>query len=109
MKKTFGFILVCFILILLILFSMSGCGATGYGEDVAAKDKNIASDFVNIAGEDNLYYCRDTYVVYWIGSFYQGNIVADDYVTSFMTPYYAPNGRPYIYDKITRKIIEIQE
>ena len=45
--------------------------------------------------ENNLYYCRDTGIVYWVSE-----------SKSTMIPYYAPNGLPYLY--VEGKLEEIE-
>ena len=46
--------------------------------------------------QNNLYYCRDTGIVYWVSE-----------SKSVMTPYYAPNGRPYLF--VDNHLQEIEE
>ena len=94
------------IILLLLICNLIGCSSAYDGTDTAMQDDKINSDFELIEGYDNLYYCKDTKIVYWIGGSYQLNAIGDDYTTSYMTVYYAPNGLPYIYDN--NEIKEIQ-
>lgn len=98
MKKLLTVICMCLLL--------TGCSVAYDGTDTAMQDDKINSDFELIDGYDNLYYCKDTKIVYWIGGSYQFNTLGNDYTTSYMTVYYAPNGLPYIYDN--NEIKEIQ-
>ena len=99
---------ICIMAILL-----TGCNiSTSYGidgiSDTASQDNKVTSDFTSIPGEPNLYYNNATKIVYWIGGSYSVNLVGEDYTTSYMTAYYAPNGLPYIYNTDTGKLEEIQ-
>lgn len=101
-------------LLIVIIFLLSvlctgcnGCSGAYVGSDTASKDDKIEEDFKQIKGFDNLYYCKDTKVVYWIGGSYTVNVIGDDYTTSYMTVYYAPNGFPYLYDEDEHKIYEL--
>lgn len=94
------------ILSVLAIVLLTGCSSAYDGTDTAMQDDKINSDFELIDGYDNLYYCKDTKIVYWIGGSYQVNTLGNDYTTSYMTVYYAPNGLPYIYDN--NKLKEIQ-
>ena len=98
-------------LLIAIIFLLSvfctGCSGSFAGSDTASKDNKISEDFNRIEGSDNLYYCEDTKVVYWIGGSYTVNVIGDDYTTSYMTVYYAPNGFPYLYDEEKHKIYEL--
>lgn len=78
------------IIMLLARLTMTGCATVHVGTDTAIK-----TDFTHIEG--NLYYCNDTKIVYWIGGSYYVNVVGNDYTTSYMTAYFAPNGLPYRY------------
>lgn len=104
MKKYKIFLLMC----ALCGIVFTGCQAVWAGSDTASVDDKVGSDFSRIAGEDNLYYANDTNVVYWIGGSYSLNMVGEDYTTSYMTPWIAPNGLPYIYDPEKREMKEIR-
>ena len=91
-------------LLLTIPFLFSGCSWSWDGSDTAKKDEKIGADFTQIAGEENLYYNNRTKIVYWIGGSYMVNVGGDDYTTSYMVAYFAPNGKPYIYDNGLKEI-----
>ena len=82
-----------------ILFTSAGCTAAWDSVDTAQQDQKISTDFERIDGYENLYYCKNTDIVYWIGGSYQVNLIGYDYTTSYMTVYYAPNGLPYRFNK----------
>ena len=103
-KKSIIAIIVFFILCV----SLTACHASFEGTDTALKDDKIKADFTHIEGEENLYYNNDTHIVYWIGGSYSVNTIGDDYTTSYMTAFYAPNGMPYIYDEESRKMEMIE-
>ena len=90
------------------------CGCTPvasngfFGSDTAEQSEVINSDFTKIKGEKHLYYNNDTKVVYWIGGSYQLNVAGEDFTTSYISAYYAPNGLPYMYDTNTKELVEIK-
>lgn len=90
-----------------ITIYLTGCSSAWEGSDTAQQDKKINEDFIQIDGYNNLYYCKDTDIVYWIGGSYQVNVIGEDYTTSYMTVYYAPNGLPYKFNKRLGLIEEI--
>ncbi len=62
------------------------------------------TSFYVVEGKNNLYYDPDTKVVYYMFNEctgYQGY--------GYMSPYYAPNGYPYLYDANNRKLVEIDQ
>lgn len=68
---------------------------------------NESRDFVKIKNEHNLYYNKDTKIVYYIC---QGYAVGYDNLSySYMSPYIAENGLPYIYQDGELKMIQRQE
>ena len=103
MKK----ILICISIFITLIFT--GCAAAYEGTDTAQQDDKVTQDFQQIEGYDNLYYCTNTNVVYWIGGSYSVNVFGDDYTTSYMTPYYAPNGYPYIFNTMTGTLQQIDK
>ena len=52
---------------------------------------------------ENIYYDESTYIVY----FWNGNSCYD--ASTMPSPYYAPNGYPYVYDPQTNTLKEIGE
>ena len=94
--------------LIFILLCGCSCSCSYDGSDTAQKDLKISADFVQIDGQDNLYYCKRTRIVYWIGGSYMVNTMGDDYTTSYMTAYYAPNGLPYKYNVENKKLEELK-
>ena len=94
--------------ILFVLLCGCSCSCSYDGSDTASKDTKIGADFTQIDGEDNLYYCNRTKIVYWIGGSYMVNNMGDDYTTSYMTAYYSPNGKLYTYDVAHKQLVEIK-
>ena len=90
---------------------VSGCSCVNsngvVNSDTAEQSDVIQSDFTKIDGYDHLYYHKDTKVVYWIGGSYNMNVIGDDFTTSYMTAYYAPNGMPYLYDEQMHVLVEV--
>ena len=82
----------------------SGCAAKWWGADTAEDNAKIVEDFAKVPGEENLYYSKETHIVYWIGGSYTVNAVGNDYTTSYMTVWYADNGKPYMYNTDTMMI-----
>lgn len=95
--KKFGLFLIAVFMIVL----MCGCiDKTNAG----SKDYDQHTNMIQINLRQNLYYDTDTNIVYivfneWIG--YNGY--------GYMSPYYAPNGLPYLYDVETNYLIEIEK
>lgn len=76
-----------------LTFSLTGCIKTGTAEDP------LYNKFVRIQNEEKLYYDINTNIVYLIR---YGSDTA-----SFMSPYYASNGFPYVYNVELNKLEEI--
>ncbi|MBR6965091.1 hypothetical protein IKH83_02135 [Candidatus Saccharibacteria bacterium] len=108
-----GGLLAGFVILLLVLLvcchSCSGFDASWNGSDTAESNEKIQTDFEKIDGYENLYYAKQTKIVYWVGGSYTVNIIGDDYTTSYMTPWYAPNGKPYLYDTTKKELVLIEE
>lgn len=100
------------IVIVLTALLLTGCNVSAsngiLGTDTAQQDKKVQEDFIQIKGESNLYYNADTHVVYWIGGSYKMNVMGEDYTTSYMTAYFAPNGKPYMYNVELQQMEEIE-
>lgn len=103
MKKFLSIILCC-----LIVFSLVGCGAES---EVIANVSNGSyltgqafgkSAMVEIG--NYLYYDSTTRIVYWWNGILQS--YRSDTVP---TPYYAPNGLPYLYNPQTNTFEEIEK
>ena len=99
MKKWFNVIAS-----LILMIALTGCVARYDHGNTARSNISIDEYFFQIPNETNLYYAKDTGIVYWIGGTYTANLVGDDYATSYMTPWYAPNGKPYKYNINTKEI-----
>ena len=102
MKKLLSIILCC-----IIVFSMVGCGAEEKVVAVNVKNpENVAgqvfgkSALIEIGNE--LWYDSTTRIVYWWNGclhYYRSDTVP--------SPYYAPNGLPYLYNPETNTFEEI--
>ena len=109
MKSNIKFVLAIVSAIVLMGFEMflSGCSGVQnvwFGDDTAENNPKIVADFEKIPGEEGLYYAKDTKIVYWIGGSYTNNFLG---ATSYITPWYAPNGKPYLYDSETEQLVAI--
>ena len=93
MKKIVAALLALFLCVSLIACDTS----TG------SKDYTAHTGFVKIAGRESLYYDPDTKNVYVI--FNESAIGYQRY--GYMSPYYAPNGLPYLYDANSQTLYEI--
>lgn len=101
MKKLLSIILCC-----VIAFSLVGCGAER--PVVAVNVENDSSLSGKVFGEDalieigsRLWYDSTTRIVYW----WNGNMQYNNGVSP--SPYYAPNGLPYLYNPETNTFEEI--
>lgn len=90
-----------FVLVFLIVCMMcfqSGC--------VQSNDENMVSTtngrFMQVQNEQDLYYDIDTKIVYVMFIRSEGRQSA----TGYMSPYYANNGLPYIYNTETNSLEE---
>lgn len=94
MKKILA-ILLSFILVL----SLCACSPVE-----GSKNYESHTNLISITGHKNLYYDPCTNIVYIIfneANGYKGY--------GYMSPYYAANGLPYIYDVSANTLIEIQD
>lgn len=101
MKKLLSIILCC-----VIICSLVGCGAEKPAVVVNVDDKdNLAGRafgkdvLIEIGG--GLWYDSTTRIVYWWNGCFRS-----DYA-SMPSPYYAPNGLPYLYNPETNTFEEI--
>lgn len=85
------------ILIAIICLLLCGCSGSWDGSDTAQKDNKIGADFERIPESENLYYNKETRVVYWIGGSYTKNMIGNDYTTSYMSVYYSSRGKVYVF------------
>lgn len=102
MKKLLSIILCC-----VIAFSLAACGAREPAMIVNVDSRNNLSN--NVLGADalieignGLWYDSTTRIVYW----WNGALGWYNYATT-PSPYYAPNGLPYLYDPKTNTFKEI--
>ena len=103
MKKLLSIILCC-----IIVFSLVGCGAVEPAVVVNVENKDNLSGVV--LGKDalieignDLWYDSTTRIVYW----WNGVLAKCDWSLA-PTPYYAPNGFPYLYNPKTNTFEEIE-
>lgn len=92
---------IVFLIVIVMLLTMCGC----MNDSAVAESrlrKNLPSNIISIDGMDSIYYDANTRIVYII-------IPVIDMSTDFgfMSPYYAPNGLPYMYDTETNSLVEI--
>lgn len=83
----------------LLCVSLVACGTSE-----GSKDYTTRTGFAEVVGKKNLYYDPDTKIVYII--FNETDIGYQGY--GYMSPYYAPNGLPYIYDPYSQALLEIK-
>lgn len=96
MKKIFTCILT-----VILCFGLYGCKST----PIEVSDSNQSYiGFSIISDEKCLYYCEETKIVYIIFGECGGY---DGY--GYMSPYYAPNGLPYLYDVNKHTLVEIDK
>lgn len=93
MKKIIAALLALFLCV-----SLAACGTSTGNKDYTAR-----TGFVKVAGKESLYYDPGTKIVYVI--FNESAIGYQGY--GYMSPYYAPNGLPYLYDANSQTLYEI--
>ena len=103
-KKYLIFLAVATMLASFTLTGCSGVSASYANTDTAEKNPKVQNDFEKIPDYDNLYYAKATKIVYWIGGNYTLNVIGEDYTTSYMSPWYAENGKPYRYNPISNEL-----
>ena len=103
MKKLLSIILCC-----IIIFTLVGCGAAEPA--VVVNVENMEGLSNNVLGKDalieignGLWYDSTTRIVYW----WNGCLTHANYATT-PSPYYAPNGLPYLYNPKTNTFEEIE-
>ncbi len=89
---------ITILLALLLCVSLTACGTSE-----GSKDYPKRTGFVEVVGKRNLYYDPDTKIVYIIFNESSGSY----YGYGYMSPYYAPNGLPYLYDANSQVLYEI--
>ena len=103
MKKLLSIILCC-----LIVFSMVGCGAVEPAVVVNVENQsNLSGQVLGVDAlieiGNGLYYDSTTRIVYW----WNGTLISADWSVA-PSPYYAPNGLPYLYNPQTNTFEEIE-
>lgn len=102
MKKLLSIVICC-----VIVFSLVGCGAER--PVIAVNVENNSSLSGQVFGKEamieigsGLWYDSATRIVYW-----WNGIIRTDYAIT-PSPYYAPNGLPYLYNPETNTFEEIE-
>ena len=110
-EKSFWLAGMVLLLLVCLAYCSSRCGpnAAWNGTDTAESNEKLQADFEKIEGYENLYYAKQTKIVYWVGGSYTFNFVGDDFTTSYMTVWYAENGKPYRYNTTTKKLEPVTE
>ena len=87
--------IIALILTVFLVFCLAGCSGT----DAGSKDytKRTGGRLQPTRMQD-LYYDTNTKIVY---------ILFNEWANGYMSPYYAPNGMPYVYNVETNSIEEI--
>lgn len=83
-----------------LMFCLVGCSAPVAGSKNYTKSTN--NRLIQVPNQQDLYYDVNTNIVYIIFNESLGN---SGY--GYMSPYYADNGMPYIYNKTTQALEEI--
>lgn len=104
MKKLLSIILCC-----VIICSLVGCGAEKPAVVVNVDNKDSLSGIV--FGKDamieignGIWYDSTTRITYW----WVGTMTPGYYSSTTPSPYYAPNGLPYLYNPETNTFEEIE-
>lgn len=100
--------LLCIVLICIAIFTLVGCGAEKPAVIVNVEnDSNLSGQ---IFGEttmieigNGLWYDSTTRIVYW-----WNGIIEHYHTDTVPSPYYAPNGLPYLYNPKTNTLEEIE-
>lgn len=88
---------IAFLFAIVLCVNLTACTFEG------SKSYTSHVGFVEVTGRRNLYYDPDTKIVYVMFNEtggYQGY--------GYMSPYYAPNGMPYLYDAKNQVLYEIE-
>lgn len=93
--------LTAFVLALCLVLVLAGCNSNPI---VANADYQTHSFLINIQSRDCLYYDPSTSIVYFLLSEHNNSKRGFGY----MSPYYAPNGLPYLYDVESGELVEIE-
>lgn len=96
--------LLALTLALLLVISLCACGG---GEYTVTTNDAEYDGLLSVPGRDCLYYDPATKIVYYITTAKAG-LAQTSSGYGFMSPYYAPNGLPYLYNAETNSLVEIQ-
>lgn len=105
MKKLLSVVICC-----VIVFSLVGCGAerpvvaVNVENDSSLNGKMFGKEAMIKIGS-GLWYDSTTRIVYW----WNGTLGDMSYYATAPSPYYAPNGLPYLYNPETNTFEEIEE
>lgn len=92
--------IIILILTMLFIFCLTGCSLTCTGSKDYSKN---TSGRLQPTGMQDLYYDSNTKIVYILF-----NECAGYSGYGYMSPYYSPNGFPYIYNALTNTLEEIE-
>lgn len=90
---------IAIILIVTMMLSVTACG----GSPAAESDDIILGKSGLMELGNGLYYDINTRIVYWWNGYSGSN-----YCSTMPSPYYAPNGLPFLYDPVAGVFEEIQ-
>jgi hypothetical protein len=90
--------IISMIIVICMLFCFSGCVVSGSKN----YSKNTNNRLLEVPGQQDLYYDVNTKVVYIIFSEFDGPAGY-----GYMSPYYADNGFPYVYNAASGALEEI--
>ena len=85
---------------IIFVFMLSSCYPAKMATSI---NTSTIDEVLQPTSKKNLYYDQDTNIVYIIFCEFNGG---SGY--GYMSPYYAPNGKPYVYDVETESFNEIQ-
>ena len=95
MKKVLSVLICCFIMVSMVACSVESKVVTVNVENDESLSGKVFGETAMIKIGNGLYYDSTTRIVYW----WNGNYGSDWATTP--TPYYAPNGLPYLYNPET--------
>lgn len=98
--KALKLILLISLVSMIFVFMLSSCYPAKMATSI---NTSTIEDLLQPTSKKNLYYDKDTNIVYIIFCEFNGG---SGY--GYMSPYYAPNGKPYVYDVETGTFNEIQ-
>ena len=81
--------IISMIVVICLLFCFTGCAVTG----TKNYSSNTNNRLLEVPGQQDLYYDVNTKVVYIVFNEFTGSVGY-----GYMSPYYADNGFPYVYN-----------